>query len=122
MIIPAGAAAQGEVVATKESGALLKRGKVTVEIASLTVAGETIPLATSLEQKARGGKNDDFWKTVLAPHLLLFARGNSAKLKAGELLSAELESGICFGPGGDGYRPVPCRADPVTPEPTPDEA
>jgi len=39
-----------------------------------------------------------------------FARGNSARLKAGELLTATVESAICFAPEGTGYAPVPCSS------------
>jgi len=40
---------------------------------------------------------------------VLFARGNSARLKAGELLTAEVDANICFAPGEAGHRIVPCQ-------------
>ncbi len=111
VVIPVGAAASGEVVAATGSGVLFRRGNLTVNITSITMGDEAIPLDTALEQEARGGKRDDFWKVFLAPHFALFARGPSARLKAGELLAARVEQDICFGPGETGYQPVACPAD-----------
>ncbi len=114
MVIPVGAAAQGEVVASEGSGAVMKRGKLAVRITSITLGGQSIPLDMALETKGKGGKNDDLWRTVLAPTWALFARGNSAKLKAGELLTAEVAGSICFTHDIDAYLPAPCPDDPAS--------
>ena len=110
VVVPAGTAARGEVTASKKSGLLLQRGKLGVDITSITLGGQEIALKTMLDQHARGGKSDDIVKVLLVPEWLLFARGNSAKLKAGELLSAELAGDACFAAGETGYLPAPCAA------------
>lgn len=108
VVIPVGAAAQGEVTGTKKSGGMLRRGNISVDITAITLGDQTVPLDTSLEQKARGGESDDFLKVTLAPMWILFARGSSARLKAGELLTAEIGASICFAAGEGGHRIVPC--------------
>jgi hypothetical protein len=108
VVVPVGAAAQGEVTASKKSGMALARGKLAVKLTSITLSGQAIALGTDLKQRAIGGKDDDFWKAILAPEWLLFARGNSAKLKAGELLTAEVAETVCFATAEGGYVPAPC--------------
>ena len=108
VVIPVGAAAHGEVTETRKSGGMLRHGNISVNITSITLGDQTIPLGTSLEQAARGGKSDDALKIALAPMWVLFARGNSARLKAGELLTAEVDANICFAPSEAGHRIVPC--------------
>jgi hypothetical protein len=108
VVVPVGAAAQGEVTASKKSGMALARGNLAVKLTSITLNGHLITLGTDLKQRAIGGKADDFWKALLAPEWLLFARGNSAKLKAGELLTADVAETVCFASTEQGYVPAPC--------------
>jgi hypothetical protein len=115
VVVPVGAAAQGEVTASKKSGMALARGRLAVKLTSITLNGQAIALGTDLKQRATGGKGDDFWKVVLAPEWLLFARGNSAKLKAGELLTAEVAQTVCFATAEGGYVPMPCPEAAATP-------
>lgn len=109
-VVPVGTAAQGEVTASKKSGMLLQRGKLTVKLNAITLDGRTILLGTDFKQSAKGGQADDVLKLVLVPEWLLFARGNSARLKAGELLTAEVAENVCFAAGDGGYVPAPCPA------------
>jgi hypothetical protein len=67
-------------------------------------------LGSDFKQSAKGGQADDVLKLVLVPEWLLFARGNSARLKAGELLTAEVAESVCFAPGERGYIPASCPA------------
>jgi len=117
VVVPAGTEAHGEVTAISSSGGLLKSGRLAVSITSIALGDRSIALDTVLEQRARGGKSDDVLKAMLAPMWLPFSRGNSAKLKAGELLSVQVDERICFAVEGPGYRPVPCAADELTIEP-----
>lgn len=109
-VIPVGAAAQGVVTASRKSGAALHRGHLSVSITSITLGETTIELSTTLEQHGRGGANDDALKALLAPMWVLFARGNAARLKAGELLTARAEREICFARRPSGLAPVACPA------------
>jgi len=107
---PVGSAARGEVTASKKSGMLLQRGKLAVKLNAITLDGRTILLGSDFKQSAKGGQADDVLKLVLVPEWLLFARGNSARLKAGELLTAEVAESVCFAPGERGYIPASCPA------------
>ena len=108
IVIPVGAEAHGEVTDITSSTGLLKRGRLAVDITSISVGDASIPLGTMLEQEARGGKSDDFLKIALAPMWLPFSRGNSAKLKAGELLSVQVDEDVCLAQEEGAFRPVPC--------------
>jgi hypothetical protein len=108
IVIPVGAQAHGEVTDISSSSGLLKRGRLAVDITSISVGDASIPLGTMLEQEARGGESDDFLKIALAPMWLPFSRGNSAKLKAGELLSVQVDEDVCFATEGGDFLPVPC--------------
>ena len=116
MVIPVGAEAHGEVTDISSSSGLLKRGRLAVDITSISLGDASIPLGTMLEQEARGGESDDFLKIALAPMWLPFSRGNSAKLKAGDLLSAQVDEDVCFAGDGGNFLPVPC------PNPVPEAA
>lgn len=120
VVIPVGAAAHGQVTATRSSSGMLRRGTISVDITSITLGDQAIPLGTMLDQEARGGKSDDFLKLAIAPMWILFARGNSARLKAGELLAAEVAASVCFEVYEAGHRIVPCPESEVAAEPAPD--
>lgn len=107
-VVPVGAAAQGEVVAAQSSGAMMRRGRLAVKITSVTLGGRAISLGAPTERRARAGGGEDLWRLAFTPAWLLFARGNSAKLKAGELLSAETEADVCFAREGEAYSPAAC--------------
>ena len=79
-----------------------------MNITAISLGGQTIELGTEVQQQGRGGKSDDALKAMLAPMWVLFARGNSAKLKAGELFQAQVEHDICFAPQDGSMAAVPC--------------
>lgn len=108
IVVPVGAAAQGEVVGTQSSGAMMRRGRLAVKVTSVTIGDRTVPLGAPTERRARGGGGEDLWRLAFTPAWLLFARGNSAKLKAGEVLSAETDADVCFAPTNGGYEPAAC--------------
>lgn len=108
VVVPVGTVAQGEVVSVTSSGALMRRGRLAVKTTSLTVGDRTIALDAPSERRSREGGGEDLWRLAFTPAWLLFARGNSAKLKAGELLSAEVETDVCFAREGENYTPTAC--------------
>lgn len=89
-VLPVGAPAFGVVEATQGSGIALTRGSLAVRITHIEVGGRAIPLTGEVEVRGSGGKHDDVAKLLLVPFYAPFAQGNSAKLKAGELLHARL--------------------------------
>ena len=86
--IPVGTPAFGVVERASGSGAALRRGKLEVRLTHLMLGAERIELAGALRDRGEGGKADDAAKVLLAPMYILFARGNVAKLKAGEIVEA----------------------------------
>lgn len=108
VVVPVGTVAQGEVVSVTSSGAMMRRGRLAVKTTSLLLGDRTVALDAPSERRSRGGGGEDLWRLAFTPAWLLFARGNSAKLKAGELLSAEVETDVCFAQDGADYVPVAC--------------
>ena len=86
--IPVGTPAYGVVERARGSGVALRRGQLEVRLTHLMLGDERIELAGALRDRGEGGKVDDAAKVLLAPMYILFARGNVAKLKAGEIVEA----------------------------------
>lgn len=90
IIVPAGTPAFGTVREAKDGGAALQRGKLEVSLTHIAIGDRHLPLRGDVLDKGEGGKADDAAKVLLAPIYILFARGNVAKLRAGEIVYAEL--------------------------------
>lgn len=94
--IPAGTPAFGEVVDTRKSGMAMKRGKLAIRLVRIAATGCDLPLEGDLTTEGRGGKSDDAVKVLLAPFYAPFAPGNSAKFKAGDIVTGRLTQGaVC---------------------------
>ena len=91
-VLAVGTPAFGVVEASKDSNIALQRGVLGVRITHLESGGQIIPLDSAITVKSRGGSADDALKVVLVPIYALFAPANSAKLKAGELLTATVST------------------------------
>lgn len=121
VVIPKGAAATGEVVSNAKSGLTLKKGTITIRMKELAYGDRRFPMSTELVRKGKGGKADDALKVILVPIYALFAPGNSARLKAGELLTAPIDQDICFTTSDQGAAVVDCpptEQAPTEQEPT----
>lgn len=90
--VPAGTPAFGTVHEAKDAGAALQRGKLEVRLSHIALGDRLLPLRGDLLDRGEGGKSDDAAKVLLAPIYILFARGNVAKLRAGEIVYAEIAS------------------------------
>ncbi len=90
--IAVGTPAFGQVESAKDAGMALQRGRLTVVLSHLLMDGEQVPLNGTLADQGGGGSNDDVAKALLAPMYLLFARGNVAKLRAGQIVYGRLAS------------------------------
>lgn len=104
VLIDRGAPAVGEVLTTDKSGLALERGKMAVRLTELVVEGRRLALDEEISVRGKGGKMDDALKIVLVPIYALFAPGNSAKLKAGELVTASVGAGLCYSVAAAGER------------------
>jgi len=89
-IVPVGTPGFGEIVSLKPSGMAMQRGALSIRFVRLSLNGRDIPLAGGLTSEGRGGKSDDALQVTFAPMYAPFARGHSAKFKAGELVVAHL--------------------------------
>lgn len=91
VVIPVGATAWGEVVAAKSSGNVGKSGKLEAKLLYVESRGMQIPISgTNMAKGAGGGGETALGILALGP-LGLFAKGNNAKIKAGELMTGFVE-------------------------------
>lgn len=111
-VIPVGAKAWGEVLNAEKSGHIGKAGKIAARLLSVEVGGRQVPI--SGENEAAGDKGTTqvaLGAFGLGP-LALLARGNDAKLKAGEIFSAYLAADMLFDPATATLSPLDLPASP----------
>lgn len=89
-LVPEGAAAFGEVLRVRPGGMAMKKGALAIRLTRVVVNGRDMPLDGILDTKGRGGKGDGVAKVILAPFYAPFAPGNSARFKAGEIITGRL--------------------------------
>ena len=90
-VIPVGAAAWGEVLMAKKSGNVGKAGSLEAKLLYVESGGLQIPVSgTNAAKGASGGGETALGILALGP-LGLFAKGNNAKIKAGELMTGFVE-------------------------------
>lgn len=87
VIVPVGATAYGEVVASSAAGGLGQTGKLQARLLYLEHQGLRIPLEGEVSAKGQGGGSAAV-ATILAGPVGLFHRGNNAKIKGGEIIVA----------------------------------
>ncbi|HUH50148.1 MAG TPA: hypothetical protein VLZ56_09885, partial [Mycoplana sp.] len=64
----------------------LQRGSLSISLTHIALGDQRISLLGAFDRRGKGGKNDDAVKMLLAPMYVLFSPGNSAKLKAGDIV------------------------------------
>lgn len=87
-VIPVGALAWGEVTAADSSGNLGKAGSLTARLLYVEYAGQKIPISGDTSAKGRTGTAETVVGVLSLGLLGLFAKGNNAKIKAGEKITA----------------------------------
>ncbi len=87
IIIPVGTPAFGTVVAAEDSGGLGKSGRMTARLQHIRLGDAEIPLDGELSAKGTGAGSAGV-AFLLTGVVGLFHRGNNAKIKAGEIVSA----------------------------------
>lgn len=95
-IIPVGAKAYGEVTDISANGAAGKSGKLGARLLYVEVAGDQIPLNGDSRQAGDSGTGATVMGVLALGPLGLFARGNNAKLKAGDIFNGAFESDHLF--------------------------
>lgn len=95
-VIPVGATAWGEVLAAKKSGNVGKGGSLEARLLYIENGAFRIPISgTNSAKGASGGGETALGILALGP-LGLFAKGNNAKIKAGELMTGFVEEDTEF--------------------------
>jgi hypothetical protein len=93
-VIPTGAKAFGEVVSAEENGAVGKAGTMSARLLHIELGEGRIPI--SGEEKTKGAKGADrvLMSIVGFGVFGLLARGNNAKLKAGDIFNGYIAEDI----------------------------
>lgn len=87
-VIPAGATAWGELVEAESSGNVGKRGKLSARLTHIDLAGRAVPIEGETTADGKSGKGETILGVLALGPLGLFAKGNNAKIKAGERMTA----------------------------------
>lgn len=91
MIIPIGATGWGEVLEAEKSGNAGKSGKLSAKLLYVDIGGVQVPISGSNDAKGASGSGEMALGILALGPLGLFAKGNNAKIKAGELMTGFVE-------------------------------
>jgi hypothetical protein len=109
-VIPTGAKAVGEVISAEENGAVGKAGTMSARLLHIELGDERVPIHG--EEKTKGAKGTDrvLMSVVGFGVLGLLARGNNAKLKAGDIFNGYIAEDVLIDPQtGTILKPIPVR-------------
>ena len=109
-LIPEGALAWGEVASAARTGAVGQAGELGVRLLFVEIDGARIRLDGQLAMTGRSAADKVVLSVLGFGVLGLLAKGNNAKLKAGDLIDGHVAETMIFAAG----RP-PIVADPETP-------
>lgn len=87
-VVPVGAIAWGEVISASSSGNVGKSGQIEARLLYLEVAGDKIPIEGTRSDKGKSGTAETVMGVIGLGVFGLFAKGNNAKIKAGEKITA----------------------------------
>ncbi len=105
-VVPVGAKAWGEVLDADASGHAGKAGRLAARLVSLEVGGAQVPISGENKSAGETGTNQVALAALALGPLALLARGNNAKLKAGEIFNGYFEADMVFDPVSKVLRPV----------------
>lgn len=108
-VVPVGAKAWGEVLSAETSGAVGKAGRLHARLLHIDLGGTQIPITGENEAEGESGASEVALGVLTLGPLALFARGNNAKLKAGELFSAYFAGDLTFDRATAVLSPAPPR-------------
>lgn len=121
-VVQVGAKAWGEVTQAEGSGALGRSGKLDAKLLYLEAAGARIPIGGERSSSGQGGGRQVTMGAVgfalaapIAAPLALLAPGNNARLKAGEIYTAFIDSDMLFDPATKTFSPAPAAPAAATP-------
>ncbi len=88
IILPVGATAWGEVTAADDSGNIGKSGELAANLLYVEVNETRYPISGGTTSKGQSGTAETILGVLALGPFGLFAKGNNAKIKAGELMTA----------------------------------
>lgn len=94
VVIAVGATAWGEVTAATGSGNVGKSGKLEAKLLYVESQGLQIPITGNNAAKGAGGGGETALGVLALGPLGLFAKGNNAKIKAGELMTGFVDQDV----------------------------
>lgn len=109
-VIPVGAKAWGEVLDAAKSGGVGRAGKIEAKLLYLEHGGVQIPISGERKSAGERGTTQVVAGAIALGPLALFAPGNSARLKAGEIFSAYIESAVSYDPATSAMTIAPLGA------------
>ena len=92
--IPAGATAWGELTDAERSGNVGKSGSLTARLSHIDLNGVRIPIEGGTTADGKSGKGETILGVLAMGPLGLFAKGNNAKIKAGERMTAFVQQDV----------------------------
>ncbi|QUL37738.1 hypothetical protein [Erythrobacter sp. JK5] len=87
-VIPVGTIAWGELLTAEKSGNVGRSGKLSARLLHIDLDGREIPIDGEASADGKSGKGETIMGVIGLGVLGLFAKGNNAKLKAGEKMTA----------------------------------
>lgn len=98
-MVPVGTTAWGELTEAEKSGNTGKRGKLSAILTHIDLDGKTIPIEGGTEADGKSGKGETILGVLAMGPLGLFAKGNNAKIKAGEKMTAFVSEDVVLDHG-----------------------
>jgi hypothetical protein len=87
IIIPVGTLAWGEVTSASSSGNVGKSGTLSAKLLHIDLNGTFVPLTGETQAAGKSGTGEAVMAVMALGVFGLFAKGNNAKIKAGELMT-----------------------------------
>lgn len=88
VVFPVGATAWGEVTSADDSGNIGKSGRLAATLLYVEVDETRYPISGGTSSRGKSGTAETIMGVLALGPLGLFAKGNNAKIKAGELMTA----------------------------------
>lgn len=96
VLIPRGARAWGEVTDAKANGIVGRSGKLATKLLHIDFNGSLIPISGTPANNGQGGGLQVVMATLALTPWGLMAKGNNAKLKAGDIVPGYLVEALAF--------------------------
>jgi hypothetical protein len=96
IVIPEGTTAYGEVTSAESSGNVGKSGRLSARLLNIDLAGRIIGISGETTASGKSGTGEVVAAVLGIGLLGLFAKGNNAKIKAGELMTGFTTEDFAF--------------------------